>query len=65
MDQMTECPLKDTRLVTLTLNVPGPVAASRLVKLGARAIKVEAPSGDPLSRFAGSVACAGADRCYA
>lgn len=54
MDQMTEGPLKDTRLVTLALNVPGPVAASRLVKLGASAIKVEPPSGDPLSRFAGS-----------
>ena len=54
MDRMTEGPLKDTRLVTLALNVPGPVAVSRLVKLGATAIKVEPPSGDPLSRVAGA-----------
>ena len=54
MDRMTERPLKGTRLVTLALNVPGPVAASRLVKLGAKAIKVEPPSGDPLSRVAAS-----------
>jgi len=45
---MTLQPLKGTRLVTLALNVPGPVAAARLVELGTEAIKVEPPSGDPL-----------------
>lgn len=45
-------PLKGTRLVTLALNVPGPVAASRLVELGAEGIKIEPPSGDPLKASA-------------
>lgn len=30
-------------------NVPGPVAVARLVQRGARAIKIEPPSGDPLA----------------
>lgn len=30
-------------------NVPGPVAVARLVRRGARAIKIEPPSGDPLA----------------
>jgi len=46
-------PLKGTRLVTLALNVPGPVAAAHLVELGAEGIKVEPPSGDPLKAVAG------------
>src|SRR5215471_11697724 len=45
-------PLKGTRLVTLALNVPGPVAVARLVELGAEAIKIEPPSGDPLKSSA-------------
>lgn len=45
-------PLKGTRLVTLALNVPGPVAAARLVELGAEGIKIEPPSGDPLKAVA-------------
>src|SRR5215831_12059180 len=49
---MTLQPLKGTRLVTLALNVPGPVAAARLVELGTEAIKVEPPSGDPLKSAA-------------
>jgi alpha-methylacyl-CoA racemase len=36
------------RLVSMAQNVPGPVAVSRLVAEGARAIKIEAPWGDPL-----------------
>ena len=42
-------PLADHHVVTLALNVPGPVAASRLQELGARTTKVEPPWGDPLS----------------
>lgn len=45
-------PLKGIRVVTLALNVPGPVAASRLVELGAEGIKVEPLSGDPLNAVA-------------
>jgi alpha-methylacyl-CoA racemase len=49
---MTEKPLQGMKLVTLALNVPGPVAASRLVGLGASAIKIEPPAGDPLKSAA-------------
>lgn len=37
------------RLVSMAQNVPGPVAVSRLVADGWRAIKIEPPSGDPLA----------------
>ena len=36
------------RVVAVATNIPGPVAASRLVKLGADVVKVEPPHGDPL-----------------
>lgn len=36
------------RVVSMAQNVPGPVAVSRLVADGARAIKIEPPWGDPL-----------------
>jgi alpha-methylacyl-CoA racemase len=36
------------RIVSMALNVPGPVAIARLVADGARAIKIEPPWGDPL-----------------
>ena len=39
------------RVVTLALNVPGPVAAARLAGMGARVVKVEPPGGDPLGRY--------------
>jgi len=45
-------PLKGTKLVTVAMNVPGPVAAARLVKLGAECVKIEPPSGDPLKSTA-------------
>jgi alpha-methylacyl-CoA racemase len=41
--------LQGIKVVTLAVNVPGPVAASRLYGLGAEVIKVEPPTGDPLS----------------
>jgi alpha-methylacyl-CoA racemase len=40
--------LSDCKVVSLALNVPGPVTAKRLLALGAQVIKVEPPSGDPL-----------------
>ncbi len=43
-------PLRDFRAVTLALNVPGPVAASRLAELGAEVLKIEPPAGDPLAQ---------------
>lgn len=42
-------PLSGTRVVSLALNLPGPVAAARLQSLGAEVTKVEPPSGDPLA----------------
>ena len=39
------------RIVSLAQNVPGPVAVSRLVAGGARAIKIEPPAGDALERL--------------
>jgi crotonobetainyl-CoA:carnitine CoA-transferase CaiB-like acyl-CoA transferase len=37
------------RVVTIALNIPGPVAAARLRELGATVTKVEPPDGDPLA----------------
>lgn len=36
-------------IITIAQNVPGPVAVSRLVRRGARVIKIEPPSGDQLA----------------
>lgn len=41
--------LRGVRLVSLALNVPGPVAVARLVAEGATAVKIEPPAGDPLA----------------
>lgn len=41
-------PLHDMRVLTLAINLPGPVAAARLRELGAVVVKVEPPQGDPL-----------------
>lgn len=38
--------LQGVKIVSLALNMPGPVAAARLTKLGAEVTKVEPPSGD-------------------
>ena len=42
-------PLSGFSLVSLGANIPGPVAAARLRRLGAKVIKVESPAGDPLA----------------
>ena len=44
----TNVPLAGIRVITLALNVPGPMAAERLRDLGASITKVEPPDGDPL-----------------
>jgi crotonobetainyl-CoA:carnitine CoA-transferase CaiB-like acyl-CoA transferase len=41
-------PLQGVRVVSTAVNVPGPAAVARLVALGAEAVKVEPPGGDPL-----------------
>ena len=41
-------PLRDVRVLTLAVNLPGPLAAARLRQLGAVVVKVEPPQGDPL-----------------
>ena len=38
-------------ILTLALNLPGPLAVSRLQKLGAKVIKIEPPTGDPLKKY--------------
>jgi alpha-methylacyl-CoA racemase len=43
--------LVDVRLLSVALNLPGPLALARLVALGASAVKVEPPSGDPLTTY--------------
>lgn len=43
--------LAGVRLLTLALNLPGPVAIARLVAEGASAVKIEPPAGDPLATY--------------
>lgn len=43
--------LEGYRIVSLALNVPGPLACARLVQLGAHVLKLEPPTGDPLAQF--------------
>lgn len=44
-------PLRGIQIVTLAVNIPGPVAAAALRELGASIIKVEPPDGDPLATY--------------
>lgn len=41
--------LDGIRVISLAVNLPGPLAAARLLELGASVTKVEPPSGDPLA----------------
>lgn len=43
--------LTGIRVVSLAVNVPGPVAAAELRDLGAAVCKIEPPAGDPLAQF--------------
>jgi crotonobetainyl-CoA:carnitine CoA-transferase CaiB-like acyl-CoA transferase len=51
---MTSLPqaLNGVKVVTVCINTPGPVAASRLASMGASVTKVEPPGGDPMKVFA-------------
>ena len=44
-------PLQGLQVVSIALNLPGPVACARLREMGASVTKVEPPSGDPLEGF--------------
>jgi crotonobetainyl-CoA:carnitine CoA-transferase CaiB-like acyl-CoA transferase len=44
-------PLQDVRVVTMALNVPGPLAVQRLAAEGAHVVKIEPPFGDPLEEL--------------
>lgn len=44
--------MQGTRIISLALNAPGPVAAARLTRLGAEVTKVEPPEGDGTGKFA-------------
>ena len=48
---MDSTPLAGTRIVSLAVNLPGPLACARLCALGATVTKVEPPAGDPLAAF--------------
>jgi len=43
-------PLEGISVLTLAVNLPGPLAAARLHELGASVTKIEPPGGDPLAR---------------
>lgn len=45
-------PLTGVRVVSLAVNLPGPLAAARLAELGAAVTKAEPPQGDPLAHAA-------------
>ncbi len=44
-------PLRGIRIISLALNVPGPVAIQKLENMGASIIKIEPPGGDPFAMF--------------
>ncbi len=43
--------LQSTRIISLATNLPGPAAASRLLRMGASVTKIEPPGGDFLERI--------------
>lgn len=45
-------PLDGVCVVALATNIPGPVSAAQLARLGAGVVKVEPPAGDPLAAAA-------------
>lgn len=52
MEVSTTPPLAGIEVVSLAVNLPGPLAAARLAELGATVTKVEPPGGDPLAAAA-------------
>ena len=46
---MVFLPLRDIQVVSLAVNLPGPLTAARYTALGAAVTKVAPPGGDPLA----------------
>jgi alpha-methylacyl-CoA racemase len=44
-------PLDGMKILNLSLNLPGPAAARRLLQWGAVVVKVEPPAGDPMEQY--------------
>lgn len=44
-------PLKGIRVLSLSLNLPGPAALQRCRQMGASCIKLEPPAGDPMGHY--------------
>ncbi len=44
-------PLRGKRILSLALNMPGPAALMRCRQMGARCVKLEPPSGDPMGLY--------------
>lgn len=44
-------PLKGIRILSLALNLPGPAALMRCQQMGARCVKLQAPTGDPMQIY--------------
>ncbi len=44
-------PLSGFRILNLAVNLPGPAAAARLLRMGAAVTKVEPPAGDPMELY--------------
>jgi crotonobetainyl-CoA:carnitine CoA-transferase CaiB-like acyl-CoA transferase len=44
-------PLRGIRILSLALNIPGPMALVRLAAMGARCSKIEPPAGDPMRHY--------------
>ncbi len=49
--QAAGLPLAGLRVLSLALNLPGPAALMRARAMGARCLKLEPPSGDPMSHY--------------
>lgn len=47
----TSLPLAGVRILSLALNVPGPVALQRLSQMGGQCTKVNPPAGDPMQHY--------------
>jgi alpha-methylacyl-CoA racemase len=47
----TPKPLQGVRVLSLALNLPGPAALMRLHSQGARCVKLEPPTGDPMQAY--------------
>lgn len=44
-------PLRGVRVLSLSLNLPGPAALMRCLAMGARCVKLEPPHGDPMQHY--------------